>query len=73
VLNPGVREKVAGLLEQATGLPITIEEEPSLGEGQVYIRFGVVETKVDLTQVTADISNAVRGFFSLTQRESPYG
>jgi flagellar biosynthesis/type III secretory pathway protein FliH len=73
VLNPIVRGQVEALLEQATGLPMTIEEEPSLSEGQVYIRFGLVETKVDLTQATADISNAVRGFFSLTQPESPHG
>ncbi len=73
VLNPRVRVQVESLLEQATGLPMIIEEEPSLGEGQVYIRFGVTETKVDLMQVTADISNAVRGFFNLTQQENPHG
>jgi hypothetical protein len=46
---------------QATGLPLVIEEEPSLSEGQVYIRFGTAETKVDLDRVTSDIANAVRG------------
>lgn len=73
VLNPAVRDRVEGLLAQATGLPIQIEEEPSLGEGQVYIRFGTAETKVDLTQVTADITAAVRAFFSLTTEETPHG
>lgn len=73
VLHPSVRARVEALVEQATGLPMTIEEEPSLSEGQVYIRFGGAETKVDLTQATADISNAVRGFFSLTQPEMPHG
>lgn len=73
VLNPSVREQVAGLVEQATGLPMVIEEEPSLSEGQVYIRFGITETKVDLTQATADITKAVRGFFSLTQQEHTHG
>lgn len=73
VLNPSVRDQVAGLVEQATGLPMIIEEEPSLSEGQVYIRFGVTETKVDLTQATADITKAVRGFFSLTQQEHAHG
>lgn len=73
VLNPSVRDQVAGLLEQATGLPMQIEEEPSLPDGQVYIRFGTAETRVDLTQVTADITAAVRGFFNLTTEESPHG
>ena len=53
-------------MAQATGLPMQIEEEPSLGEGQVYIRMGPTETKVDLTEVTDDIAAAVRGFFNLS-------
>jgi flagellar biosynthesis/type III secretory pathway protein FliH len=65
VLNPGVRGQVEDLIAQATGLPMVIDEEPSLPEGQVYIRFGPTETKVDLSQVTADIAIAVRAFFNL--------
>lgn len=65
VLNPAVRPQVEELVTQATGLPMVIEEEPSLSEGQVYIRFGPAETKVDLTQVTDDITSAVRTFFTL--------
>ena len=64
VLNPVVREQVEPLVAQATGLPLRIEEEPSLGEGQVYIRLGPTEAKVDLTQVADDIAAAVRGFFN---------
>lgn len=70
VLNPAVRPALEGLIEQATGLPITIEEEPTLAEGQVYLRLGDSEAKVDLTRVIAEISAAVRGFFSLSQ-ETP--
>jgi flagellar biosynthesis/type III secretory pathway protein FliH len=66
VLNPAVRDRVEALVAQATGLPMQIEEEPSLGEGQVYIRLGPTETKVDLTQVTDEITAAVRGFFNLS-------
>lgn len=65
VLNPAVRGQVEDLITQATGLPMVINEEPSLPEGQVYIRFGEVETKVDLSQATADIAIAVRAFFNL--------
>jgi flagellar assembly protein FliH len=66
VLNPAVRDRVEALVARASGLPMRIEEEPSLGEGQVYIRLGPTETKVDLAQVTDDISAAVRGFFNLS-------
>jgi flagellar assembly protein FliH len=73
VLNPAARESVEGLIAQATGLPMVVEEEPSLGEGQVYIRLGTSETKVDLTQATADITAAVRAYFNLTHQETPHG
>jgi flagellar assembly protein FliH len=65
VLNPAVRSQIEDLVAQATGLPMVIEEEPSLPEGQVYIRLGPTETKVDLDQVTSDIAIAVRAFFNL--------
>ena len=73
VLNPASRLPVEALLEQATNLPVTIEEEPSLGEGQVYIRLGSVETQVDLDKATADIAAAVRGFFDLPGKDRPNG
>ena len=66
VLNPAVRDRVEALIAQATGLPMVIEEEPSLSEGQVYIRLGPAEARVDLTQVTDDISAAVHAFFTLS-------
>lgn len=66
VLNPAARSQVEDLVSQATGLPMVIEEEPSLSEGQVYIRFGTAEAKVDLDRVTADIAAAVRAFFNLS-------
>jgi flagellar biosynthesis/type III secretory pathway protein FliH len=65
VLNPAVRAQVEDLITRATGLPLVIDEEPSISEGQVYIRFGPGEAKVDLTQVTEDIAAAVRSFFTL--------
>ena len=52
-------------MSQATGLPMVIDEEPTMPEGQVYIRLGTSETKVDLAQVTTDIAIAVRAFFTL--------
>ena len=72
VINPVARAAVEALLEQATGLPMTIEEEPTLGEGQVYIRMGTFEAQVDLDKATADIAAAVRGFFDLTGKDRPH-
>lgn len=65
VPNPAVRGQIEELIVQATGLPMVIEEEPTMPDGQVYIRCGTSEAKVDLGQVTTDISIAVRAFFNL--------
>lgn len=65
VLNPAARGQVEDLVTLATGLPMVIEEEPTMPEGQVYVRFGSSETKVDLSQATAGIAIAVRAFFNL--------
>lgn len=73
VLNPASRAPVEALLEQATGLPVIIEEEPTLGEGQVYLKLGAAESEVDLDQATADIAAAVRGFFDLPGKDRPNG
>ncbi|MEO8240691.1 MAG: flagellar biosynthesis protein [bacterium] len=73
VVNPTSRPAIEALLEQATGLPVTIEEEPTLGEGQVYIKLGGTETQIDLDKASADIAAAVRGFFELPGKDRPNG
>lgn len=70
VLNPAVRAAVEPLIAEATGLPLTIEEETSLSEGQVYLRFGTVETRIDLDRAIADIAATMRGFFDLNSKET---
>lgn len=69
VLNPAARPAVEDLLAQATGLPLTLQEEPTLGEGQVYLKLGDVEREVNLDRAIAQISAAVRGFFDLSRKD----
>ncbi len=71
VLNPASRMAVEGLLEQATGLPITITEEPSLGAGQVYLRLGATETQIDLDRVTSEILCGSCADFLAIQKRIP--
>ena len=65
VMNPAARPAIEALLERAAGLPLVLQEEPTLGEGQVYLRLGSTETHVDLDRAVADITAAVRGFFDI--------
>ena len=69
VLNPAARLAVEALLEQATGLPLTIVEEPTLGEGQAWLRLSGTETKVDLDNATEKIAAAVRSFFDIPGKD----
>jgi len=73
VLNPAARPAVESLLDRMTGLPLILQEEPSLGEGQVYLRFGPQETQIDLDRAIADITAAVRGFFDLSTKDHAHG
>lgn len=73
VLSPAARPAVEALLEASAGLPFTLREEPTLGEGQVYIRLGDTETRIDLDRATDEIAQAVHGFFDLTLQERKHG
>ncbi|MBE2278041.1 MAG: flagellar biosynthesis protein [Rhodobacteraceae bacterium] len=72
LLNPSSRTAVENLVTQATGLPLCIVEEPTLAEGQAYLRLGAAEAKVDLTRASSEIAAAVHAFFSLSQETPPH-
>jgi flagellar assembly protein FliH len=72
-VNPVARPAVEALVDRAGALPVTIESEPTLGEGQARLRFGDSETRIDLDRAVTDIAAAVRGFFDLEQKEIRHG
>lgn len=63
VVNPCSRAAVEAALALEPALPFALVEEPSLGPGQVYLRFGPSETRVDLDGAIAAIAAAVEDFF----------
>lgn len=73
ILNPASREAVEVFLAKTTGLPLTIVEEPSLGEGQVYLKLGDAEARIDLDAAVSAITAAVQGFYSLVEEDRKYG
>lgn len=72
-LNPASRAAVERHLAAESSLPLRILEEPSLGEGQVYLRFDDREQQVDLDGVITAIAGAVDSFFHFEQQEKLYG
>lgn len=73
VLNPVSRATVEAMLTSGAAPPFRITEEPSLGEGQVYLRLGQVEKQVDLDAVIRAIAAAIRGFFQPDAEETTDG
>lgn len=73
VLNPVARPAVERFLSQAAGLPLVIVEEPTLGEGQVYLRLGEVEHRVDLDLAVAQMTRAVHDFFEYSEKDGTDG
>lgn len=68
--NHAMMEK---LLQQEFGFPLSVIEEPTLGEGQVYLKFGQTERQIDLDEVLNGISQAVAAFFHENQKEIANG
>ena len=72
-INPNSRPAMERLLTQAAGMTLDIDEEPTLGEGQVYVRLGGSELKIDLDGAAAEVIRAVHDFFDYSEREETHG
>lgn len=70
VVAPVCRAALEPLLEGVVSPPVSLREEPSLGEGQAYIAAGDTETEIDLDEVLAGIGEAVAGFLEDQKRET---
>jgi len=70
VVAPACRAALEPLLEGVVSPPVTLREEPSLGDGQAYIAAGDTETEIDLDEVLAGIGEAVAGFLEDQKRET---
>lgn len=73
VVSPDRREHVQNALETHIEIPFSIVEEPSLGDGQVYLRVNQHEREIDIDAVLAEVSNAVDAFFHTSEKELKHG
>lgn len=70
VVAPCNRARVDALLENRVAPPVVVREEPSLGEGQAFLRFGDREEKLDLDAVLTEIRTAIEDFFAAAEATS---
>lgn len=64
VCNPVALPQIEEILATRSDLPLIFEPEPTLGEGQAYLRFSETETRIDLDAVVGAISQAVTTYFN---------
>lgn len=73
-VNPAARAEVEIMVGMPSGLPLVIEDDPSLGPGQASLRLGEVETRIELDATVAAITTLVRDFFvSTSVRDTSHG
>ena len=73
VIHPASTDAVRHLLDMTGNLNVTLIQEPTLGEGQAYLRHGSAETQIDLTAAIAQITAAIRNFYDLPERTADHG
>jgi len=70
-LGMQIVEQLAELARAQTGVqePFEITSEPSLGDGQAYIKFGPAEREIDTGQLIEGIQSAMTAFIHQNNKE----
>ncbi len=68
VISPANRLSLEQLVEAQENLDVEIVEEPSMADGQAYLRFGDTEKLVDLDSVLSSFSLSVEGYFEQQEK-----
>lgn len=67
-VSPKSRAAVESALPLDPGFPITVKEEPTLSDGQVFLNLGATEEVLDLDEVLSSVNAAISDFFEINQR-----
>lgn len=68
--NMGVLEELIGTV---TAVPVRLLEEPTLAEGQVFLRSEKEEKEIDLDDVIERIGAAIRAYYQLNEKVAQNG
>lgn len=68
VVAPSGRKALETFLHEATAVPFRLIEEPTLAEGQVYLRAPTAERHIDMTQAVERIRTTIRGLYELNEK-----
>jgi len=73
VVGPGCKLRIKGLLETDLPSAVRIEEEPTLTDGQAFLRIGQVERKIDLTEALDTVAAALGSLGQLNKEVLKHG
>lgn len=67
VVSPASRSALEPMLANAA-VPFTLVEEPTLAEGQVFLRSGKIERHIDFAKAVDQIGTAIKGLYQLNEK-----
>ncbi|WP_114285542.1 flagellar biosynthesis protein [Candidatus Halocynthiibacter alkanivorans] len=70
VINPGNRAMLETLITDSVSVPISIVEEESLADGQVYLRMDNIEKQIDMNNVLDRIGSAIGSVYEINKKAS---
>lgn len=73
VVSPANRSVVEDMLMRADTVPFVLVEEPTLAEGQVYLRSGALEREIDFTDTVDRMAAAIGSLFQLNEKAFQHG
>jgi len=68
VVAPASRPVLEKLLESGTTVPFSLVEEPTLVQGQVFLRSGRTERHIDFSSAIDRIGSAIEGLYELNEK-----
>ncbi|SLN13266.1 hypothetical protein AQS8620_00175 [Aquimixticola soesokkakensis] len=73
VIPPQSRAAIEKLAANIATVPLDIVEEPSLAEGQVYLRLGTIEKHIDMSSAVDRIGQAISAIFEINEKALTHG
>ncbi|EKE74656.1 MULTISPECIES: hypothetical protein [Roseobacteraceae] len=73
VISPASRPAIQRLIDESLTIPLEIIEEPSLADGQVYLRMGELEKRIDMDAAVDKIGQAINAVYALNEEAMKHG
>lgn len=73
MVHPDARARVETLLGTSPDLPLTVRDDAGLAPGQVWLRLGETETRIDIDAALGSIRTVLQDFFDPAAKERRHG